>query len=535
VVPERVRLAVVLSDDDSCVTPLGKKGDIPVFDQKPDDLVVKGPRKRKTAVAFDPIVKLPTPVKKQSTVIRGEAREIGGPKPILLDHGESWPLFAERQTSMPTSISAFADGNLKYPDTRPAPSYRTERRGRNGCIEWVNNNMQRLSDSDMAHARIMRFKQTANQEAYHAWWKASGSLVTNEVELALFTNEIRLKFTQLPGRIPSEKGDVLRGQYEAMVTLSNGKVRTFQVANDWVESNFTKECLAVVQKIALDTKEVYKDKKSSKSHYGFISMDNPNQTAELDNRQVSKIRYLPGKFLRRPNGKMEWNEPIWKGLINMGDNSGTEIVTLPNEWISSNISQRFQDLLIGLRDKGAAGFVLIPEGANEAHEEGVVSFLENAPWAKSWNKDQSHDSRRCVLDSAASGMWYLGYGNLSWLLMSGNDKKDVDAMGYFGEVVEQKSNKEQRRKFQVIRLSSARLKKWDTIRDAGQYHLCLLGVASNDGKTDHAICIVGGWIFDSNFERALPFNAESLDICCSSNERHTEYMGVTRGYVLQNR
>jgi len=62
--------------------------------------------------------------------------------------------------------------------------------------------------------------------------------------------------------------------------------------------------------------------------------------------------------------------------------------------------------------------------------------------------------------------------------------------------------------------------------------MCLFGVHSSDGKTDHAICIVGNWIFDSNLERALPLTMESLDICSSSAERQCKFVGFTRGYIL---
>ena len=35
------------------------------------------------------------------------------------------------------------------------------------------------------------------------------------------------------------------------------------------------------------------------------------------------------------------------------------------------------------------------------------------------------------------------------------------------------------------------------------------------GNVNHAISVVGGWIFDSNYERALVLNKESLDMICA--------------------
>ena len=35
------------------------------------------------------------------------------------------------------------------------------------------------------------------------------------------------------------------------------------------------------------------------------------------------------------------------------------------------------------------------------------------------------------------------------------------------------------------------------------------------GNVNHAISVVGYWIFDSNYKRAIVLNRESLDIICS--------------------
>ena len=35
------------------------------------------------------------------------------------------------------------------------------------------------------------------------------------------------------------------------------------------------------------------------------------------------------------------------------------------------------------------------------------------------------------------------------------------------------------------------------------------------GNVNHAISVVGSWIFESNYERALVLNKESLDMICA--------------------
>ena len=43
----------------------------------------------------------------------------------------------------------------------------------------------------------------------------------------------------------------------------------------------------------------------------------------------------------------------------------------------------------------------------------------------------------------------------------------------------------------------------------------LVQLMDSIGNVNHAISIVGSWIFDSNYERALVLNKESLDMICA--------------------
>jgi hypothetical protein len=214
-----------------------------------------------------------------------------------------------------------------------------------------------------------------------------------------------------------------------------------------------------------------------------------------------------------------------------------EFVILTQEWVDENISPAFQTMLKELRNEQHSGYVLIPEGANEEHDATQLAFVDGAPVTVFCNKDRKENDRRCVLDSAASGLAYLGHSSLAFFCSSNISdlSKQFNGMDYFEYVVNEKCTKEERSLFQLIKLNYKRLKKWDTVRDVPNYRLCLLGIASSDCKTDHAICVVGKWIFDSNLEKALPLSKESLDICASSAERESVFVKVTRGIVLQDR
>jgi hypothetical protein len=58
----------------------------------------------------------------------------------------------------------------------------------------------------------------------------------------------------------------------------------------------------------------------------------------------------------------------------------------------------------------------------------------------------------------------------------------------------------------------------------------VLTLEALDGGTQHAITVVGKLIFDSNCERALPLNMNSLDYCCSTDKLKGTFYRVFKGY-----
>ena len=46
-------------------------------------------------------------------------------------------------------------------------------------------------------------------------------------------------------------------------------------------------------------------------------------------------------------------------------------------------------------------------------------------------------------------------------------------------------------------------------------HITLVYLMDFIGNVNHAIGVVGYWIFDSNYEKALVLNRESLDMICA--------------------
>lgn len=93
-------------------------------------------------------------------------------------------------------------------------------------------------------------------------------------------------------------------------------------------------------------------------------------------------------------------------------------------------------------------------------------------------------------------------------------------------------HRKERRAFQYTKRKNA-CREWNILTESQNYLMCVMGLQSYDHKTDHAISIAGKWIFDSNFEYALPLTQHSLDMCCSSDSRSSTYVGVTRVCMLK--
>ena len=54
---------------------------------------------------------------------------------------------------------------------------------------------------------------------------------------------------------------------------------------------------------------------------------------------------------------------------------------------------------------------------------------------------------------------------------------------------------------------------YDTMTDISEY-VTLVKLMDYLGNANHDIIVVGYWIFDSNYEKALVLNRESLDMLC---------------------
>jgi hypothetical protein len=412
-------------------------------------------------------------------------------------------------------------------------------------LKWVNKSLGRPETAEELETKCKEMSKADSAQAIRLWTRLSEKYVQNEVNLALLRNEVRLKYIPIPSSRESKWEMKERARYEILVKIQDkdsrdyGKTFLYHPCNDWVEENFTNQSLALVQSVAEETNQMYNLKGLSKKEQGYVSLENSKPYMDKGiERQISKMRFVPGKEVLDLWGKTVWRAESWHGLVVGNNVDVAEQVLLDSKWVETNITKAMRTFLREVREKeGHKGFVLIPEGDNEKHAASSIMFLDNAPPLKYFNNGSEIASRKCVLDSTASALHFLGLDRLAWALKSKSNGKESqkNPMGFVGDLLMNHMNKKERKMFECFALNNNKLKTWDTLNSPKEFLLCLCGVQSSDGKTDHAICIAGGWIFDSNFEKAIPLSIESLNLCSSSDDRPTTFVKVTRGYLLRVR
>ena len=76
-----------------------------------------------------------------------------------------------------------------------------------------------------------------------------------------------------------------------------------------------------------------------------------------------------------------------------------------------------------------------------------------------------------------------------------------------------------------FRFSTLKVLAYD-ILDPVDNWLVVASLRGSDGKEEHCVTIYDKWVFDSNFDFALPLTKEALDLCCSSEETHDLFVTV---------
>jgi hypothetical protein len=105
-----------------------------------------------------------------------------------------------------------------------------------------------------------------------------------------------------------------------------------------------------------------------------IMEDGKEKTVEyiLDERQISKIWYVPAKTITTAGGKQKKLPERWRGLIRGLNNQRDKFVWLDWDWIKKNLSIPFVGFIKDTRKGGLEGYVRIPEGSAEDHTQQII-------------------------------------------------------------------------------------------------------------------------------------------------------------------
>jgi hypothetical protein len=267
-------------DDDSFVKPSYMVRGKALHDASKKDLETLNPQDRirkhaPTFISYNEPGQFAPERKPKKVLYMGEDWDKSKFKPKMIDEvGQTFPKFAVKQQTSTLSYDEFAKEELESPDEDSVDSIHIDA---DKCEAFINTQMQRAGTEKELKKRLKTFTTNESKEAYEHYHIKSGKIVKNEVELALHTNKIRLKFVPQPtSRQDDSQSGKIRGEYFAIVEKEDGSKKEYQVANNWVEDNFTAECLSVVQQIAQETREVYKNRSTDKTEIGYVGLAKEN-------------------------------------------------------------------------------------------------------------------------------------------------------------------------------------------------------------------------------------------------------------------
>jgi hypothetical protein len=538
----------IIADEDSLVdhiepTLAKPKPTVPLFSQP---LQVDGPRESRKTAFYQPVQRSPTKSKPASKK-RSEFVPILKPNALkdkdwckIEKTSEIFPRWVPPPSIHGTMYKDFFEPKeTKDFDMKDVPKHqRTKPEARNMCSA----NMARERTSSGFTKVLASIDDEGSKEAYRVWWHQSGNLVEKEANLTYWKNTLYLRFKPATTGKRQRLDGTLHGTYESCVMLEDGGVQVLEVAPDWVEREITKEAKEIIHRVATDWNERHVNI-DGRAETGFLTLEGNDDKKEVhkltDERQISKVRYLPPKTIRTAQNKEKILPERWRGVIRGVNNAPDDFVYLDDDWINGNLSEEFIGFLKSTRKAGTEGYVRIPEGAAEDHTKQIL-YHESIPDCPKLRYKRSgtieDNDRSCVLKSAASALSFLGYERIAFYLCNDLDSgmKTDCGFEFFQKCMEPKRlQKKERREFQFAKVKKG-LTKWNIFNDSQKYLMCLVGVQSSDHKTDHAVSIAGKWIFDSNFENALPLSKESLDLCCSSDSRKSFFAGVTRVSMLKS-
>ena len=165
-------------------------------------------------------------------------------------------------------------------------------------------------------------------------------------------------------------------------------------------------------------------------------------------------------------------------------------------------------------------FIEIPPGDSRKHkpEQSDSSY----PTMKYYQKE---GEPTCLIISVANLLHHSGAKEHALFLF--NDQKKIIRQANVWSCI-----KEKLRQLSILLIfQPITINSIETLQQDNSLPLitCLKG---SDFKKDHTVVIYKNWIYDGNFKTALPLSVESLNECCSTENKKCKFTGFTNSYVI---
>jgi hypothetical protein len=163
-----------------------------------------------------------------------------------------------------------------------------------------------------------------------------------EANLTYWRNDLHLRFKPSATRRKQRKDGLLHGCYESYVVTEDGDEQVLEVTSDWVLRNISVQAREILHRVQKDWYEEHADNYGRKE-IGFLTIQGNDTIMEddkekkmeyiFDERQISKIRYVPAKMITTAGGKQKKLPERWRGLIRGLNNQRDKFVWLDWDWI----------------------------------------------------------------------------------------------------------------------------------------------------------------------------------------------------------
>jgi hypothetical protein len=172
------------------------------------------------------------------------------------------------------------------------------------------------------------------------------------------------------------------------VVAKDGSVHVSEVAPDWVLCNILGTAREILYRVSMEWNERHIDR-DRRMETGYLTLEGNDSVMEngkettveymLDDRQISKIRYLPAQTITTLRGVEKSLPEKWRGLICGLNKAPDKFVWLEWEWIQKKMSEEFIGFIKSTRKNGVEGYVCIPKGSAEDHILNKRSHVQPHP------------------------------------------------------------------------------------------------------------------------------------------------------------